>query len=244
DCRTPKEWLALGYEQGSVDRKPVPAKALLPTKNVDPESPALEYSWQLVGVLQYSQEKKEYLVHKADCNGWVRDSDGKPTLNGGQREALFSPILMRRYWVPRIRLLFCSEDPSVFAQRVQFAQDLRQYTEAMILYHLSIDCMLVWSGTPTLDPTSLERIRNYAVSTPGLHLKHLQECVMELEEELSLEYIHTMNRMCFDKVVQESPEEFPHIKIPQKEPEKVPEKGREMDIKRMETFRQSGILCC
>ncbi|KAF4107339.1 dynein axonemal heavy chain 1 isoform X1 [Onychostoma macrolepis] len=228
DCRTPEEWLALGYEQGSVDRKPVPAKALLPTKNsippVDPESPALEYSWQLVGVLQYSQERKEYLVHKADCNGWVRDPDGKPILNGGQKEGVLS-LQEGQYWVPRIRLLFCAEDPHVFAQRVQFAQDLRQYTEAMILYHLSIDCMLDWSGTPTLDPTSLERIRNYAVSTPGLHFKHLQEFVKELEEELRLEYIHTMNRMCFDKVVQESPEEFPHIKIPQKEPEKVPEKG-------------------
>ncbi|RXN34314.1 dynein heavy chain axonemal [Labeo rohita] len=210
DCRTPEEWLALGYEQGSVNRKPVPAKALLPTKNsippVDPENPALEYSWQLVGVLQYSQEKKEYLVHKADCNGWVRDSDGKPILNGGQKEGMF-------------------KDPRVFAQRVQFAQNLRQYTEAIILYHLSIDCMPVWSGTPTLDPTSLERIRNYAVSTPGLRFKRLQECVKELEEELHLEYVRTMNRMCFDKVVKESPEEFSHITLPQTEPEKVPEKG-------------------
>ncbi len=75
-------------------------------------------------------------------------------------------------------------------------------------------------------------------------LYSLQESVKELEEELRLEYIHTMNRMCFDKVVQESPEEFPHIKIPQKEPEKVPEKGREMDIKRKEAFRLSGISCC
>ncbi|KTF88877.1 hypothetical protein cypCar_00027703 [Cyprinus carpio] len=157
DCRTPEEWLALGYEQGSIDRKPVPAKALLPTKNsippVDPESPALEYSWQLVGVLKYSQEKKEYLVHKADCNGWVRDSDRKRILNGGLREGMF----------------IC-----------------------------------------------------FSINTC---LYSLQECVMELEEELRLEYIHTMNQMCFDKVVQESPEEFPHIKIPQKEPEKVPEKG-------------------
>ncbi|XDV51361.1 hypothetical protein PO909_020247 [Leuciscus waleckii] len=36
DCCTPEEWLALGYEQGSIDRKPVPAKALLPTKNSIP----------------------------------------------------------------------------------------------------------------------------------------------------------------------------------------------------------------
>ncbi|KAL0180883.1 hypothetical protein M9458_023289, partial [Cirrhinus mrigala] len=52
----------------------------------------------------------------------------------------------------------------------------------------------------------------------------LQECVKELEEELHLEYVRTMNRMCFDKVVKEIPEEFSHITLPQKEPEKVPEK--------------------
>lgn len=76
-----------------------------------------------------------------------------------------------QYWVPRIRLQFCAEDPRVFAQRIQFAQNLRQKTEALLLYHLSIDCMPVWSGTPTLDPTSLKRIRKYALSTPGLHLE-------------------------------------------------------------------------
>uniref|UniRef100_A0A672RLD1 Uncharacterized protein n=1 Tax=Sinocyclocheilus grahami TaxID=75366 RepID=A0A672RLD1_SINGR len=174
---------ALGYEQGSIDRKPVPAKALF---RMDPIN-SLEYSWQLVGVLQYSQEKKEYLVHKADCNGWVWDSDGKPILNGGQREDMFNSH-------SRTLVILYTEDPRVFAQRIQFAQDLRQYTD----------------GTPTLDPTSLERIRNYAVSTP--------------EEELHLEYIRTMNQMCFDKVVQENPDEFLHITLPRKEPEKVPEK--------------------
>lgn len=66
---------------------------------VDPESPALEYSWQLVGMLQYSQEKKEYLVHKADCNGWVRDPDGKPILTVEQREGMFSG-----YWLTLVIL--------------------------------------------------------------------------------------------------------------------------------------------
>ncbi|GCB78043.1 hypothetical protein scyTo_0015754, partial [Scyliorhinus torazame] len=30
ECRTPEEWLQLGYEEGSDIRKPIPAKALLP----------------------------------------------------------------------------------------------------------------------------------------------------------------------------------------------------------------------
>lgn len=41
-----------------------------------------------------------------------------------------------------------------------------------------------------------------------------------------------MNQMVFDKVVQDNPEEFSYITLPQKEPERVPERGREMDIKR------------
>lgn len=34
DCRTPEEWMSLGLEPGSHDRKPVPGKALLPTDDV------------------------------------------------------------------------------------------------------------------------------------------------------------------------------------------------------------------
>lgn len=29
DCRTPQDWLSLGYEKGMPSRKPIPAKALL-----------------------------------------------------------------------------------------------------------------------------------------------------------------------------------------------------------------------
>lgn len=33
DCRTPREWLDMGLESGSQNRKPVPGKALLPTND-------------------------------------------------------------------------------------------------------------------------------------------------------------------------------------------------------------------
>lgn len=51
-----------------------------------------------------------------------------------------------------------------------------------------------------------------------------------------------MNQMVFDKVVQEDPEEFSHITLPQKEPERVPERGREMDIKRQETTFRFNVV--
>ncbi|TRY59872.1 hypothetical protein DNTS_035283 [Danionella cerebrum] len=200
DCRSPEEWLGLGYEPGSTGRKPVPAKALLPIQ------PALEYSWQLVGVLQYNQQKKQYLVQKADCNGRI--------LEEGQ------------FWIPRIRLMFLAEDPRVFTRRVQLAVKLRKNAEDLILYHLAVDCMPVWSGHPTLDPTSLERIRKYVKSTPGLQLECLQECEKQLEKELILDYSRTMNQMCFDREVQKNPEEFSHFTLPLKESERGPKRGR------------------
>ncbi|NWV01540.1 DYH1 protein, partial [Upupa epops] len=87
DCRTPEEWISLGLEPGSHDRKPVPGKALLPTDDVlghdDPKSQKLIYTWTDVGVLDYDKETMLYLVHKTDKNGLVRDEEGKPILNGG-----------------------------------------------------------------------------------------------------------------------------------------------------------------
>ncbi|NXH79210.1 DYH1 protein, partial [Hydrobates tethys] len=87
DCRTPEEWISLGLEPGSHDRKPVPGKALLPTDDVlgheDPKSQKLIYKWIDVGVLDYDKETELYLVHKTDKNGLVRDEEGRPILNGG-----------------------------------------------------------------------------------------------------------------------------------------------------------------
>ncbi|NWI86599.1 DYH1 protein, partial [Pitta sordida] len=87
DCRTPEEWISLGLEPGSIDRKPVPGKALLPTDDVlgheDPKSQELIYKWIDVGVLDYDKETDLYLVHKTDKNGLVRDEEGRPILNGG-----------------------------------------------------------------------------------------------------------------------------------------------------------------
>nr|XP_023655546.1 dynein heavy chain 1, axonemal [Paramormyrops kingsleyae] len=229
DCRTSTDWLQLGYEPGSCDRKPVPGKALLPsndgTAECDPLNSKLEFCWQSVGVLDYNPEKKLYLVHRADSSGRLRDTEGKPIINGGQKvqgEWMLHPL---QSWVPRIQLLFCAEDPRIFAQRVLAAQQMRARTEALLLYHFSVDCMPVQDDTPTLGTQEFEHIKHRAFSTPGLRLKLLEKCVSQLEKEIYLEYSRTMNRICFDRVVQTHPEEFSHITLPQMEPERVPEKG-------------------
>lgn len=54
-----------------------------PPVSEDPKSRELKYEWCNVGVLDYDEEKKLYLVHKTGENGLVRDEMGKPILNGG-----------------------------------------------------------------------------------------------------------------------------------------------------------------
>ncbi|PIK41738.1 putative dynein heavy chain 1, axonemal [Apostichopus japonicus] len=88
DCRTPTEWLAMGVQGG--ERKPIPAKALLPAwdapEKLDPKDPSLEYEWFEVGMLDYNTETQQYLVQKTDMNGRVLDEDGEVVVNGGFAE--------------------------------------------------------------------------------------------------------------------------------------------------------------
>ncbi|XP_008052032.1 dynein heavy chain 1, axonemal-like, partial [Carlito syrichta] len=171
DCRTPREWIDMGLEPGSMDRKPVPGKALLPTEDVlgheDPKSQKLKYKWCEVGVLDYDRERKLYLVHKTDEKGLVRDETGKPILNGGVTPEGRPPLQLCQYWVPRIQLLFCAEDPRVFTQRVVRANALRKNTEALLLYNLYIDCMPS-EGQRIINEQSLSRIKQWTMSTPRM----------------------------------------------------------------------------
>lgn len=73
-------------------------------------------------------------------------------------------------WIPRIRLLFIAEDPRVFVERIKFALRWRESTEALILYHLSVDCMPKWDKAPVLDADLLRNIKKYALTAPRLEL--------------------------------------------------------------------------
>ncbi|XP_076985171.1 dynein axonemal heavy chain 1 isoform X3 [Tamandua tetradactyla] len=229
DCRTPHEWINLGVEPGSLDRKPVPGKALLPTDDFlgheDPKSRQVTYQWCRVGVLDYDDEAKLYLVHKTDENGLVRDGMGRPILNGGVTAEGRPPLLDCQYWVPRIQLLFCAEDPDVFAQRVVQAAALRKNTEALLLYNLYVDCMPS-DGQRRLSEHSLSRIKQWAMSTPRMRrgppaLEHLSS----LTREVSLDYERSMNKISFDQIVSSKPDTFSYVTLPKKEEEKVPERG-------------------
>lgn len=49
----------------------------------DPKSHKLIYKWIEVGVLDYDEKTKFYLVHKTNRMGLVRDEEGRCILNGG-----------------------------------------------------------------------------------------------------------------------------------------------------------------
>ncbi|KAM9362199.1 LOW QUALITY PROTEIN: dynein axonemal heavy chain 1 [Symphorus nematophorus] len=229
DCRTPEDWLALGYAERSPDRKPIPARALLPTDDEipsdDPKSSSLKYSWHLVGVLDYSKEKCQYLVEKVHHNTELSDEEGNPITEEHKKDKMNTMLAGTKYWVPRIKLLFNAEDPRVFVERIQFALHHRENTEALLLYHLTVDCMPIWEGMPSLDSHSLQHIRSYALTTPKLRLKNLDKCIGDLEKQVRLDYDRAMNRMILHKVVMTNPEEFSHITLPQKDPEYVPQTG-------------------
>ena len=75
------------------------------------------------------------------------------------------------YWIPRIRVMFLAEDPTVFARRVAHAHMSRSKTEALLRYHLYIDCMPT-DEMAELDSDSLHRIVSTARSS--LRLKQDQ----------------------------------------------------------------------
>lgn len=78
-----------------------------------------------------------------------------------------APLLSCQYWVPRVCLLFLAEDPQVFAQRVVSANSLRKKTQALLLYHLYVDCMPT-DGLNSVSERSLQRMKLLALHTPKL----------------------------------------------------------------------------
>ena len=173
DCRNPEEWLNLGRTGKS--QKPVPGRALLSTTGKDIADPD-RFLWMDVGVLQYDVGTKQYFVKAVASDGIQHNVIPKGTkLNAtidkgnenSKTKMLPSSLTVTGCWVPRIRLMFCAEDPVVFADRVAYAYRLRQQTEALIRYQLYIDCMPV-DEVAELETSSLEQMVGWASETSML----------------------------------------------------------------------------
>jgi len=63
--------------------------------------------------------------------------------------------------------MFRAEDPRLFAERVAEAFDTRRLTEALLRYHLYVDCMPL-DGVGELDPASLKKVTDWAKGAPQL----------------------------------------------------------------------------
>ncbi|KAG8534894.1 hypothetical protein GDO81_030013, partial [Engystomops pustulosus] len=127
----------------------------------DPKNPQLQYKWCNVGVLEYDEEKKLFLVHKSTDMRLMTAADCRAPHSGVPSPTSF------QYWVPRIRLMFCAENPRWFAQRIVAADQLRKKTEALLLYNLYVDCMPA-SGSRNVTAESLHRMRERLLSTARL----------------------------------------------------------------------------
>ena len=73
-----------------------------------------------------------------------------------------------QHWVPRIRLYFLSEDPSLYAKRVATAHESRLEAVHAMRYHLCIDSM------PADDMHSLSVEQINRVLTLALNSKNLR----------------------------------------------------------------------
>ena len=129
-----------------------------------------------VGVLDHNPETKLYFVRAVGPGGIQHNFIPRGTqLNAYiQRDdeksnaiPLPSTLTVEGCWIPRIRLMFCAEDPTVFADRVTDAYNLRLQTEALLRYHLYIDCMPV-DGVAELETCSLDRMIEWASKTSML----------------------------------------------------------------------------
>ncbi|NXX96308.1 DYH1 protein, partial [Centropus bengalensis] len=136
-----------------------------------------------------------------------------------------APLLSCQYWVPRVCLLFLAEDPRVFAERVASADSLRKKTQALLLYHLYVDCMST-DGLDSINENSLERMKMWVLHTPRLKKeKRVLDSMCCLEKEVRLDYKRAMNRISFDTAVTSKPQNFFYVTLPDEEEKKVPEKG-------------------
>lgn len=99
--------------------------------------------------------------------------------------------------VYRLNLLFLSEDPRVFAQRVAHAHKERKESADLLRYHLYVDSMPI-DDLPTLDTEQINRVLETALSTPSLKSTASSSTNIILNE-INLSYVRAMNKIIFDR---------------------------------------------
>jgi len=106
----------------------------------------------------------------------------------------------------RINLLFNSEDPRIFAQRVAQAHQERIFADSQIRYNFFIDNMPA-EELSELDPEQISRIIHMA--TASRYLKSRQNVdTTGIMYEVNQDFARTMNKIIMEKTLEKSPEEL------------------------------------
>lgn len=137
ETRTPAEW---------VPKAPgvPPSPATVATFAADGS-----VSWVDATVVDYDAAANRYLVQTAG-------SSSGDNADGG---ALAS--------IHRLHVCFKAEDPELFSRRMAEAYATRARAEALMRYHLCIDCMPT-DDVPTLTTEQVNRILSYALNSKAL----------------------------------------------------------------------------
>jgi dynein heavy chain len=111
--------------------------------------------------------------------------------------------------VHRISVCLKDDDRFDFVKRYQAAQQLRSRAESILRYNLYVDCMPA-EEQPDMDVDQMNRILALALSSPRM----MKANVSTLVEEVSLEYVTTMNKLVLDANREYMLHEFPELAWP------------------------------
>lgn len=123
----------------------------------------------------------------------------------------------------RINLLFNSEDPRIFAQRVAQAHQERIFADSQIRYNFFIDNMPI-EDLSELDPEQISRIIHMA--TASRYLKSRQNVdTTGIMYEVNQDFARTMNKIIMEKTLEKSEEELKdmipaNLQLPENAPPK------------------------
>jgi dynein heavy chain len=121
----------------------------------------------------------------------------------------------------RINLLFNSEDPRIFAQRVAQAHQERIYADSQIRYNFFIDNMPT-EELSELDPEQISRIISMATASRYLKSRGSVDTTA-IMFEVNQDFARTMNKIIMEKTLEKSPEELQdmipaNLQLPEKPP--------------------------
>lgn len=116
----------------------------------------------------------------------------------------------------RINILFDAEDPRIFANRMADAHQKRRYADSLIRYNYFVDNMPT-QEIPDLDAEQIGRIKEMVQNNKSLRK---QIDLNPKINEVNLDFARTMNKIIFDKHMEEKNGDLiaSNLQLPPKEP--------------------------